>query len=263
VCARAGSFEASAVIDGTARSLLVERPATAASPAVLVIALHGAGALPNAMITQTALTEPAEALGFVVVYPAALDREWGILLDGERFPPDAHFLAAIVDTLAAGGCVDPDRVVLAGFSLGGIFAHNLACTDTTRFHTVVAVAARDVGEPCAPTRPVTFIGYSGVLDNVIPYEGGPRLGWELSSAEGWAADWAARNGCTQSEPAIDSNERVLRREWTGGCGAPVVLYSITEGYHVWPGGDPPIGGLADEDTDPTETVLRLVAGEAP
>jgi len=68
---------------------------------------------------------------------------------------------------------------------------------------------------------------------------------------------------TQTEPVVDPNERVVRREWTAGCGAPVVLYSITEGYHVWPGGDPPIGGLTDEDTDPTETVLRLVAGEAP
>jgi hypothetical protein len=28
-------------------------------------------------------------------------------------------------------------------------------------------------------------------------------------------------------------------------------------------GEPPIGGLAAEDLDPTETILRLVSGEAP
>jgi hypothetical protein len=42
-----------------------------------------------------------------------------------------------------------------------------------------------------------------------------------------------------------------------------VFYRIKRGPHTWFGGDPPIGGIGLEDTDPVETVLRLVQGQAP
>jgi polyhydroxybutyrate depolymerase len=268
VCRTTGDFEADAVIEGVPRYLLIHRPAPAATGVAaatgvpLVIALHGNGAKPDAMVYQTGLTAPADQLGFIVAYPAGEDREWGIQLTDPLFRRDGELLASFVDTLVANGCVDPDRVILAGFSLGGISAHTIACTDAARFHLIVAVSARDVSEPCAPTRPVTFVAYNGVLDQVLPYEGGSRFGWKLSSAEGWAAAWAARDSCSGGPATTLANDRVDRLEWSG-CRAPVVFYRILQGNHVWPGGTPPIGGLAAEDLDPTETILRLVAGEAP
>ncbi len=262
VCHTTGDFEADAVIEGVSRYVLMHRPATAATRAPLVIALHGSGANPEAMIYQTGLTGPADQQGFIVAYPAGEDQSWGIQLADPLFRRDGELLANLVDTRVGDGCVDPDRVVLAGFSLGGISAHTLACTDAGRFHIIVAVSARDVSEPCAPTRPVTFVAYNGVLDQVLPYEGGSRFGWKLPSAEGWAAAWAARNGCSSGPVTTLTNDRVDRLEWRG-CGSPVVFYRIKRGKHVWPSGEPPIGGLAAEDLDPTETILRLVAGEAP
>jgi polyhydroxybutyrate depolymerase len=262
VCRTIGDFQADAVIEGVSRYLLIHRPASATTRAPLVIALHGNGAKPDAMVYQTGLTTPADQRGFIVAYPAGEDREWGIQLADPLFRRDGELLSGLVDTLVGDGCVDPERVVLAGFSLGGISAHTIACTDSARFHIIVAVSARDVSEPCAPTRPVTFVAYNGVLDNVIPYEGGSRMGWKLSSAEGWAAAWAARDGCSSGPVTTLTNDRADRLEWRG-CRAPVVFYRIKQGYHVWPGGDPPIGGLAAEDLDPTETIVRLIAGEAP
>jgi polyhydroxybutyrate depolymerase len=268
ICHTTGDFEADAVSEGVSRYVLVHRPATAntgasaTTRAPLVIALHGNGANPDTMIYQTGLTGPADQQGFIVAYPAGEDQSWGIRLADPLFRRDGELLANLVDTLVGDGCVDADRVVLSGFSLGGISAHTLACTDAARFHIIVAVSARDVSEPCAPTRPVTFVAYNGMLDQVLPYEGGIRFGWRLSSAEGWAAAWAARNGCSSGPVTTLTNDRLDRLEWRG-CGAPVVFYRIKRGNHVWPGGDPPIGGLAAEDLDPTETILRLVAGEAP
>ncbi len=262
LCRATGTFEADTRIETTDRYVEVHRPATAPARGALVIVLHGNGAKASTGAQMTGLSDAADEVGFSVVYPYGEELIWGIQLTDPQFGRDAKLMGSIVDTMVGQGCVDPGRVFLAGFSLGGILAHTLACTDAAHFHVIVEVSSRDVCEPCAPSKPVTFVAYSSMQDQIIPYGGGSRFGWKLSSAEGWAAAWAARNRCSGGPITADSNERLDRLEWTG-CGAPTVFYRIKGGYHVWFGGDPPIGGLSAEDTDPSETVLRLVAGQAP
>lgn len=263
VCRAIGDLASTVEIGGFQRAALIHRPVAAVGRAPLVIALHGHLASPDAMITQTGLSKAADRIGFIVAYPAGETGEWGIQLGDARFERDHQFLGQVVDTLVAGGCVDPARVVLTGYSLGGILAHTLACADADRFHLIVAVSAREVGEPCRPTRPVTFIAYSGLDDQVIPYQASDQGGWHLPSAEAWMAGWAARDGCSAGPETAATNERVDRAEWTAGCKAPVVLYRIRHGTHTWPSSDPPFGGLGTGDTDPTATILRLIGGQAP
>jgi polyhydroxybutyrate depolymerase len=277
VCASTGDVVIDATIEGAARSVLVHRPATAvtgtaASRLPLVIVLHGNGGSAAGMPIMTGMSLAADASGFIAVYPQGVDREWGIVTTGDQFKRDRALLDAIVDAFTAGGCASADRVVVAGFSLGGIFAHGLACTDAQRFHALVEVSSRSAAEyvrdgpqvpqSCTPGRPVTFVAYNATEDDVIPYEAGHLFGWQFPGVDDWVAEWAARNACAGGPDTTASNARVDRLDWTG-CAAATVLYRIKGGRHAWFGGDPPIGGLALEDTDPVETVERLVRGEAP
>jgi polyhydroxybutyrate depolymerase len=210
----------------------------------------------------------------MVAYPQGENRQWGIAIDSDsgHFGRDRVLLESLVDAAVSGGCADADRVIVTGFSLGGIFAHGLACADAERFHALVEVSSREVSpyvssgpqvlEPCSPSRSVTVIAYNSVKDDVIPYAGGHAFGLWFPSAGDWIAGWARRNGCAAAPATTISNDRLDRLEWTG-CRAPTVLYRIKGGSHVWFGGDPPIGGLAVDDVDPTETIERLAQGEAP
>jgi polyhydroxybutyrate depolymerase len=226
------------------------------------MALHGNGGSAADMGVLTGLSKASDTHGFVVAYPQGEARAWGIEIAGSHFGRDRTLLDSTVGALGTGGCIDPSRVILVGFSLGGIIGDELACTDTERFHVIVEVSSRDVSEPCAPSGPVTFVAYSGMLDDILPYKGGRLFGWTFPPAEAWAAGWAAHNGCSVGPLTTESNDRLDRLDWSG-CGAPTVFYRIKRGPHTWFGGDPPIGGIGLEDTDPVETVLRLVQGQAP
>lgn len=281
VCAATGDVELDTAVAGTDRLVLVHPPAAAApgpstgalhAARTLVIALHGNGGSAAGMPILTGLSDSSDQLGFTVVYPEGVDREWGIEMAGDQFRQDRELLDSIVDAFGAGGCIDVDRVVVTGFSLGGIFAHGLACTDAGRFHALVEVSSREAAEfvrggpqvpqPCFAARAVTFVAYNSLQDQVIPYEAGHLFGWQFPSVEEWVGGWAKRNACSGGPQTTTANDRLDRLDWSG-CGAPTVLYRIKAGYHTWFGGDPPLGGLAAEDVDPRETVERLVQGEAP
>lgn len=204
--------------------MLVHRPATVpragSAGRSLVIALHGNWGTAERMPTLTGLTEAADELGFSVAYPQGEDREWGVEIAGDRFRRDRALLRSLVDAVSVSGCVDPDRVIVTGFSLGGILANGLACTDADRFHAVVAVSSREVStfvpsgpqepQPCSPSRPVTFVAYNSTQDEVIPYGAGHAFGWAFPSVEDWVAGWARRNACSGGSETTASITRLVR-----------------------------------------------------
>jgi polyhydroxybutyrate depolymerase len=86
-----------------------------------------------------------------------------------------------------------------------------------------------------------MIAFHGTADPEVPYNGGsswmtPR---PFPSTPKWAEKWAVRNRCAatpiESAVAVD----VSRRAYSGCAdSADVVLYTVREGGHTWPGGKP-------------------------
>jgi polyhydroxybutyrate depolymerase len=265
VCATsaADSFDAVARIGEVDRTVLVHRPPGATAGA-LVIALHGSGMSALGFEFASRLSETADAERFTVVYPQGEQtaREWGVLADHPRLARDTALMTTIVQTLVGDGCADPAKVVTTGFSMGGILSHVLACLDAPRFHAIVAVSARDLGEPCRPGAPVAFVAYNGLLDHALPYEGGELLGFDLESAENWAAGWATRNGCAVGPTVDAASEHVDRLGWSG-CRAPVVLYRLGDGGHTWPSGQLGGGSALDTEVAPNDAIVRLLSGQEP
>jgi polyhydroxybutyrate depolymerase len=86
-----------------------------------------------------------------------------------------------------------------------------------------------------------MIMFQGLADRMVPYNGGST--WispgYFPSIRGWAAKWAKRNHCdpapTESKVAAD----VILREYNGCADDTIVdLYTIIDGGHTWPGGQP-------------------------
>ncbi len=119
----------------------------------------------------------------------------------------------------------------------------LSCTLPHRIAAVGMVASAQSlpFDWCPDSRPVPVIAFHGTADAVVPYEGGtvwmfPRP-WPAISD--WVGAWARRNGCAPSPVESVVAPDVTRRAFTPCAGdADVVLYTVIDGGHTWPGGGP-------------------------
>jgi len=234
-------------VEGDTREAVVHTPpgADVPTPLPLVMAFHGYGGTASRLEDLTHLFDKADAEGFVVVLPMAAGNpsRWEV-----RDPDSADlaFVDELLTDLETRICIDPSRIFATGFSLGGEMANAVGCSRPDRFAAIAPVAGvyaprwRDI---CAG-EPVPVIGFHGVLDPVVPYEGGTAGGRPILGAEQWAAEWAELNGCAggpESQAPIGDAQPLF---WTG-CAAPVEFYRVTEAGHSWPGGandDPEMGG---------------------
>jgi polyhydroxybutyrate depolymerase len=137
---KAGDFAAETVKVGEATReyrLVVPKTVDLAKPAPLVIAYHGMGIdNKDRMPRYTKLSDTAEKHQFLIAYPNALNRTWGIA--PEKVKDDLALFDALLGKLTADYKIDPDRVYVVGMSNGGYFAHVVG---KERSKTVAAVAS--------------------------------------------------------------------------------------------------------------------------
>ena len=237
------------VSSGLKREYLLYVPRTydRTRPTPLVISMHGAGMWPAAQKDTSQWNRVAESEGVIVVYPSGRGgggpRIWRAATAGAGLMRDVRFIWELIDTLEAAYNIDPARIYANGLSNGGGMAFVLSCTLSDRIAAVGMVGAAQLlpWSWCTDRRPVPMIAFHGTADTAAPYKGGPS--WvtrgPFPNVLTWTANWAGRNQCgthpVESVVAAD----VTRLEYTN-CAedAAVVLYTVKDGGHTWPGGGP-------------------------
>lgn len=255
------------------RALMDARPDARNAPVLLV--LHGGIAGPETVRRRARVGLARE--GWIVLWPYAVD-DWN---DGRttRFgapyddADDVGFMRALVADLARRGMADPERVFVAGPSLGGTMALRLIC-DAPDFiaGAAVAIASLPKGKDCPPGPPRPILYIHGTDDGIMPPDGG-RIGGSsifvrdrgrVASVDETLAILARRNGCADyaesrvpdRAPADGSTVRL--REYRG-CAAPLRHFIIDGGGHTWPGsGGSALGrsfiGATNQDISATREV---------
>lgn len=205
--------------------------------------------------------------GAVVVYPDGLAREWNsvrkavMLSRRVKRVDDVGFLRALIEHLVATWSLNPRRVFVVGFSLGGQMAIRLLC-DAPDLLAGAALISSTLPAPsnrvCSdrPPLPVPVLTFHGTADPLALWRGGV-VGLRTSpihdhaffgkgphlSAPNTLRWFAARNGI-ETPPSF----RWIRTPggWAGrtdyrqpGC-HPVTGYTIVGGRHEIPG---PVGRL--------------------
>ena len=108
-----------------------------AKPTPLVVAFHGMLIdSKDVMPKYTKLSELATDKKFILVYPEAKGKMWGIAPDKVR--ADLAFFDALLAEVKKRYRIDPDRVYVLGMSNGGYFAHMVA---RERSKEIAAVAS--------------------------------------------------------------------------------------------------------------------------
>jgi len=216
-----------------------------AKPTPLVISMHGAMNWPAFQKSVSGWDRLADEHGFIVAYPAgegAGPAVWH--MRGRRTPasmPDVVFISELIDKLRATYNIDPARIYANGLSNGAGMAFALSCTLSQRIAAVGLVASAHIlpFEWCPDTKPVPMVAFHGTADPVTPYAGGKV--WiapdPFPSIPQWTASWARRNRCAAGATESVAAASVTKLEYKGCADdASVVLYTIRNGGHSWPGG---------------------------
>lgn len=255
----AGVQAANVTVNGLDYPTEIHQPAgRSAAPVAALIDLHG---LDSNGPTQAALTrfrELADREGFVVAEPSGSVGTLGVTgweiaaLDEPGRGTGRDDLSAmdqLIDKLIDDECVDPDRIFVAGYSMGGFLAAELACSPGSRVAGILAVAGFHAPEPCerhVPTLvvhgtadPIVPLGPNGtslVVDDTMPQAARELL---ASSIEQEVATSARGADCDDAPTSTELADDVTELRYTGCAGgAEHRLVLVEGGGHTWPGAAP-------------------------
>lgn len=235
------------------RALVVVPPTLAAGTRVpLVVAFHGGLGTAALMRRQSGLDRVAAKHGFVVAYPDGIGRFRDRMLTWNAGAccgyamrvgsDDVGFTLALLDAIGSRVEVDPARTHAVGFSNGGMFCYRLACEVPERFAAIGVVSATLTFDGPAPRLPTPVIHVHGLADRNVQFAGGigenqfSRVDYRpVPDTIAW---WRRVNRCRAAAvETVDGKDcRIERFAPDGPEGAPVVVVTLPEGGHTWPGG---------------------------
>ncbi|MGI9613369.1 MAG: alpha/beta hydrolase family esterase, partial [Acidimicrobiales bacterium] len=244
-------------------------------PTPLVMNWHGLGSNGPDQLGFSEYPPLAAKEGFLVVAPTGVptpglsQNSWELTDADDPTRDDLAFAEVVLDRVIATACVDEARVYTTGMSNGGYFSSRLVCELADRIAGAASVAALAHPDDCDPSRPVPYIGFHGVDDEVVPYDGGglsslaPGVRVELFEAiiPEEFAEFAATFGCepTPIEQALSEDVTAFEYE---GCadGVEAVFYRLDNAGHTWPGSNISLAisqasGLGVTNTDVNATEL--------
>jgi polyhydroxybutyrate depolymerase len=227
----------------------------------LLIVLHGGAGNGSQIQRLTELDADADEYGFIVAYPDGSGRLGDSLLTWnsghccgyalENDVDDVAFIDLLIDRLISHYAVDPSRVYLAGISNGGMMAYRAGAELADKVAGIAPIAGSIGGRitengfeivPGRPGAPVSVIAFHGMQDQHVLYEGGigpeeiieGRVDISVYESINF---WLDANDCDLVPETGTQAEGNIVIDTYGGCegGTAVVLVTIVDGGHAWPG----------------------------
>lgn len=137
--------------------------ATGALP--LLVLLHGAGGSGENMLGR--ISAACDAAGIAVLSPTSRDSSWDAIRGD--FGPDVNFINTALTKTFDLVNVDPQRIVLGGFSDGATYALSLGLINGDYFKKIVAFSPGFVVPGDAHGKPRIFVSH-GTEDPILPID---------------------------------------------------------------------------------------------
>lgn len=253
------------------RHFEIELPRGVSNPP-LIVALHGGGGDGQSMEALSRMTEKALARGFAVAYPDGSGRTRALTWNAgyccayaaRKHIDDVGFIQRVIEVSGQRFGIDRGNVFLIGMSNGAMMSQTIAAQRPDLVRAIGTVSGPLDLDNVRITGQVPLIHFHGTADDVVPYDGGigdrtvNRAGFP--AIEDVIAAWVARFGVgLQStreviDPARDGT-RAIRTSYSVGNRPVVVLYTIENGSHSWPGSRRAGRGGVSADVDASEAML--------
>jgi polyhydroxybutyrate depolymerase len=264
-----GTYSEGMDYGGYQRTFIVHVPPSydGSKPYPLVFVLHGLGGSAQGMVNITRFSEKADSEGFIVAYLQGLGG-WNAGgccgYSRENNIDDVGFVSAMMDNLEARLKVNESRIYATGFSNGGMMSYLLGCRLSDRIAAIAPVSGALTVDDCSPSRPVPLITFHGTTDAGVPYEGG--VSSNPANPEGppvfkpvlsEISFWAALDGCDENSTKTVTKDVTLQSY--AGCadGTEVLLYTIKNGTHSWPGTSMLPPGSTDREVSATDLIWQF------
>ena len=209
----------------------------------LVVFLHGYGGTGTGTLKNRSVVEPLLERGYAVMAPEGSERNgrksWNFF-PGWEGRDEPAFLAEVVLDAANRFDVDPDRVVLSGFSAGAFMVYYLACAAPETFSAYAPVSGgfwRPHPEVC--NGPVRLFHTHGWTDNVVPLEGRKLGGGRFHQGDIFAGleIWRVANECADTKPGgFGATGQFMRRKWNRCAEGSALEFTLFPGGHSVPKG---------------------------
>jgi polyhydroxybutyrate depolymerase len=237
--------EAAVSVNGVERTYRFFAPTSPSSgPMPLLITLNGGGMRDYPFPQEERFIELAEAEGFLIACPLSEqlpenEGEWQ-LNTGASNRQDIDFIEALIAQVSADYDVDATRIYVTGYSLGAMFAYELAC----QLSETVAAVATHAGtmpvspESCDPAPGPSILHIHGVDDYIISYA--KTWDWKDWDNVGTMMDipslverWKITNACQgTTERAFGPSTHLVHDDCAEG--ARVEHYRLGDAGHEWP-----------------------------
>ena len=144
-----------------------------------VFNFHGYGSNASEQMAYGDLRSQADANGFILVHPEALDdiygtSYWNIKGWSQSVHDDVKFTENLINLLMDKYSINAERIYSTGMSNGGFFSFHLACNLNASFAAVASVTGsmtKSTFDSCNPRKPTPVMQIHGSLDFTVPYKG--------------------------------------------------------------------------------------------
>jgi polyhydroxybutyrate depolymerase len=218
----------------------------------LVIGFHGGRTTPERFAKTTDFNALADKEGFIVAYPAGIDKNWNDGRESTTLPKqsDVAFVSAMIDNIQQNRKIDSRRVYATGISNGGFMAQRLACELSNKiaaFASVASTMPTSIASGCKPNRLVPILMINSPTDAFVPWDGGKMTrgeGGSILSVRQMVTFWRTNNQCLKQD-TIQSPQAVVKDGTTVSISryngaqnrSDVIFVKIDGGGHSWPGGN--------------------------
>ena len=217
-----------------------------------VVYIHGWGGTGSGVFRNTGMTNGFMERGYILAAPSGLPRAngnggtWSFRSANPGRRDEVAFIRSVRDDLIENHGADPDRIYLAGFSIGGSMTSYAACADPDAFTAYAPIGGnfwRPHPESCEG--PVRMIHTHGWTDGTVPLEGRVLRGEGLDDPNAIIQGdifqamqiWRATNGCTQLKADRFVTEGFfMRRAWDRCAEGSALELAIFPGGHAIPRG---------------------------
>lgn len=212
----------SIAVGGTTRNYLAYVPKNLGLKRPLLISCHGMNQDPQYQKDMLKIETVADTAKFVTVFPEGISKSWDI--SGNR---DINFILKLIDKMVEMYDIDPGRVYLSGFSMGGMLTYHAMNKIADRIAAFAPISGytMDGVTANANVRAIPIIHTHGTSDDVVTF----------SNVQKNLDVWISHNNCS-SVPTVTKNYRnashITRSVWSGGNnGVEVVLMEMAGKGH--------------------------------
>lgn len=229
-------------VDNRDVNVFVPSSYTGASPAALIVDMHGYTSTNTSQQNVSGWNTFANGRQMIVAYPQGNSNSWNAQGQccGSSTADDVTFIRNVVAAVRSSSNIDSTRIYATGLSNGGSMTHTLLCEASDLFTGGAAVSFGLSGgngqaaivNNCKATytRGIPEVEFHGTSDSTVDYNNGvlDAIG-SPATFEAWRQIVGASTATTTTNPASNTSCQIH----TGGInGASVALCTVTGGTHV-------------------------------